>query len=200
VTDAVAQALQVLQSGGILLYPTETIHGLGCDIQQRGAIERVYALKSRDPAKPCLCLAGSLIRVERDFLLCLEERRALEAHWPGPFTFLLRPRDPALFAHMAGPTGRVGVRVSDRPFLKQLFANWDGLLLSTSANRAGEPYDGRPELLRQFAAGQVDLAVIEEDGEGRPSALLEWLQHRENPHWQLHREGPRPFRNPVAPT
>jgi L-threonylcarbamoyladenylate synthase len=185
--DAVQTAVEALNSGKTLLYPTDTIYGLGCDAAVRNAVDRIREIKGREEKKPFIVLAGSLQKVQAYFDV-RDIKDLLEKMWPGPFTVLLRPRNPVL-SHLQSDEYKIAVRVPDYPFLNRLFCHWEGLLVSTSANRSGEPYNHDWSFLETAFTGQVDLLL--QSGNyppGLPSAVLEW----NNSAWNVLRPGPLP--------
>lgn len=153
----VQHASEVLLRGGVILYPTDTIYGLGCDALNPQAVERLLRVKGRSAAKGMLVLAGSA-----DWLPRLAEEvppaagRLLETFWPGPLTVLLRAR-PMLPGPLVGAEGKIGVRVPDLPFLQRWLEAAARPIVSTSANPSGEPYTGNLERLRELFADRVDL-------------------------------------------
>jgi L-threonylcarbamoyladenylate synthase len=150
-------ALAALRAGQTLLYPTDTLWGLGCDATLSAAVDRLYALKRRDPAKAMLVLASEamlcpdLPAVATDLLL----------HSPRPTTVVMPAEWLALpVAHnLPAADGTVGVRVPRMDFCQKLLAALGHPIVSTSANLSGEPspatYDDISEALR----AQVDCCL-----------------------------------------
>ncbi|HUY19033.1 MAG TPA: L-threonylcarbamoyladenylate synthase [Candidatus Binataceae bacterium] len=136
---ALARAVGALSAGQVIVYPTETFYGLGVDFSVGGALERLFAIKAREPGKPVGLIAAS---VEMAFSVAREvppaARRLAEKFWPGPLTLIL-PAAPGLPAELVGPEGDVGVRVSPHRIARALAAALGRPLTATSANLAGEP-------------------------------------------------------------
>jgi L-threonylcarbamoyladenylate synthase len=133
-----AEAVAHVAAGGLVAYPTETVYGLGGAIEQ-AAVERVRALKGREPGKPLIALVASSETVSR--LRWTGAARTLaSAFWPGPLTLVLE--DP-LGIFPVGvrdeDTQAVGVRVSPHPVVARLLEGLGGPLTSTSLNVPGEP-------------------------------------------------------------
>jgi L-threonylcarbamoyladenylate synthase len=135
---ALARAVGALSAGQVIVYPTETLYGLGVDFSVGGALERLFAIKAREPDKPVALIAAS---VEMAFSVAREvpsaARRLAEKFWPGPLTLIL-PAAPGLPAELVGPQGGVGVRVSPHRVARALAAALGRPLTATSANLAGE--------------------------------------------------------------
>ncbi|GAB4251454.1 MAG: L-threonylcarbamoyladenylate synthase [Acidobacteriota bacterium] len=172
--SVVQSACRVLLAGGVILYPTDTIYGLGCDALDRQAVERLVRIKGRSAAKGMLVLAGSpdwLPRLARE--VPREADRLLATFWPGPLTVLL-PAAPELPEPLVGAGGKIGVRVPNLPFLQQWLEGVQRPIVSTSANPSGAPYTGDVERLRSLFANRVDLFL--ESGElphSEPSTVVD---------------------------
>ncbi len=129
-SQAVAQAAQVVRAGGIVAFPTETVYGIGASADGDAGIARLAALKGRDPSKPIALLLSDFSLAER-FAADIPPaaRRLADRYCPGPITLVLPAR--------AG--GMVGLRVPDHPLALAVVAACGGALCATSANAAGGP-------------------------------------------------------------
>ena len=130
-----------LRRGGLVAYPTEAVWGLGCDPFDADAVQRLLDLKRRPAAKGMIVIAASLAQVVAH--LCWDDlpetrRNAILASWPGPNTWLIPCR-----AHvpdwLRGEHDTLAVRITAHPIAAALCRAFDGPVVSTSANRAGEP-------------------------------------------------------------
>ncbi len=158
---AVAQAAQILEAGGIVVFPTETTYGLLADPRQRAAVEKVFRLKQREPQKPIPLGIPALPYIHRTDLFntpAEEQLRLMRAFWPGPLTLVVRA-GPRLSAMVTAHTGTVGVRVSSSPILQQLFACYGNALTVTSANLSGEKEARSITDLHSAFCHQADLIV-----------------------------------------
>ena len=137
---SLATCAQALRSGGVVCYPTETFYALGIDFQCPVAIRNLYALKGRDEMKALPCIASDCEHVARycDTSHSLYDLLA-SRFWPGPLTLVLPSR--------LKPGETIAVRVSSHPIARQLAKALDSLLVSTSANRSGEPAITEPAFL-----------------------------------------------------
>jgi len=135
--EARATATRLLAQGGIVVYPTETLYGLGADAANAAALQRLVALKVRAPGKPIAVLVSDL-----DMLLSLVSdiapRAALlmQRFWPGPLTIVLRAR-PSVSRWLTGDTDGIGVRISSHPVTAALVRDLGRPLTTPSANPAG---------------------------------------------------------------
>ena len=139
--DAALQAAAaVLQSGGVVAYPTEAVYGLGCDPHDHAAFERVFALKQRPPTQGVLLIAADFAQVEKYIDLARVPADALaraRATWPGPHTWIF-PRAASVPDWIAGSHACIALRVTAHPLAAALCRAFGGALVSTSANRHGE--------------------------------------------------------------
>jgi L-threonylcarbamoyladenylate synthase len=134
------EAARLLQSGGVLAYPTEAVYGLGCDPLDHAAVRRILAFKGRPMAKGLILIAAEF-RQLRHFVRPLDDARRMTdvlASWPGPHTWLL-PAAPACPVWLTGAHDTLAVRVTAHPLAAALCRTAGMPLVSTSANRAGRP-------------------------------------------------------------
>jgi len=170
----VKRAAEVLGNGGIVVYPTETVYGIGCDPLNREAYSRILRLKGRDESRPMLLLACSVAQVE-EFAGGLPDvvSRLADVFWPGPLTMVFRP-EKRLPDYLYGPGDGVAFRVSPHPLASLLAFEFGAPVVSTSANRTGEPpLTTYSDALREFG-DRVDV-VLEGSGEmnGAPSTVVD---------------------------
>ena len=155
----VQEAATAIRNGKIILYPTETTYGIGCDALNDRAILRVFAAKERPQTKPVLVLADTLRMVRTLVTEIPPPALALmKRFWPGPLTILLPPRETVHSAITAG-TGKIGVRIPGNRFCLRVIAACKTPLLSTSANISGEPEAHRFEVLKDQFSDIVDLLI-----------------------------------------
>ncbi|MDV6317906.1 L-threonylcarbamoyladenylate synthase [Chromohalobacter sp. HP20-39] len=138
-SDTLSHAVAVLRRGAIVAYPTEAVWGLGCDPDDDAALARLIELKQRDPAKGLILIAGSVSQLA-PWLEGLDEaqRARLAASQATPTTWLV-PDNGRARPLLRGEHATLAVRVSDHPLVQALCSAFGGPLVSTSANRAGEP-------------------------------------------------------------
>lgn len=181
--EIIAQALEVLKKGGVILYPTDTVWGLGCDASNPEAVKKVYEIKHRADSKSLVLLACDLDMVARyirqipDIAIDLVEvnDRPMTLIYPGANDRLLAP-------NVIAEDGSVGIRIPMNDFCVKLVRKLRCPLVSTSANISGEPtpecYADIPEEIRsavdyivdpKLEAGSTGLASqiikVELDGE-----------------------------------
>jgi len=136
-----AQAVAALRAGGVVAYPTEGVWGLGCDPRNRTAFERVFEIKRRPATQGVLLIAADFAQVEPYLDAKAVSPQAVAralATWPGPHTWIF-PRSPDAPAWIAGSHAGIAMRVTAHPPAAALCRAFGGALVSTSANRHGEP-------------------------------------------------------------
>lgn len=133
--------LRALRAGGVVAYPTEAVYGLGCDAHDRAAFDRLFAIKRRPPTQGVLLIAADLDQVlpyiDRTAVPADAMARVLET-WPGPNTWIF-PRAAHVPAWLAGAHAGIALRVTAHEPAAALCRAFGGALISTSANRHGEP-------------------------------------------------------------
>ena len=180
----VEAAAASIRSGGVVIYPTETLYALGCAADNREACARVAALKGRPESKPF-----PLIVADRDGLrrllstplpALLEADLALlaERFWPGPLSVLL-PTRPSLPALVRDAQGLSSVRLSPHPLAKELCRRSGSALVATSANLGGQPPTADPRGLDPALLAGVEgaLLALPWPAGGAPSTLVRLLGH-----------------------
>lgn len=147
--------LRALQAGRIVVFPTDTLYGLGADPGSAEALGRLVSLKGRTAGKPIPLLLDSAERAG-SFAAEVPEaaRRLMERFWPGALTIVL-PAAPRLHPAVTGAGRTVGLRVPDHPVPLALARALGGAVTGTSANRSGGPAGWREpgEIAREFAGG-----------------------------------------------
>jgi L-threonylcarbamoyladenylate synthase len=172
---AIDAAVRALDAGRLVVYPTDTLWGLGARASDPAAVARLYRAKDRPEGAPISIAVSSLEEMEPLARLTPATRAFLREHLPGPFTVLLPPSFLARRRYRAllGPAGQIALRLPDHPLARELTRR-AGPLLSTSANRHGEP----PARTLAAARSQLGASVAVYLGggpapSGLPSTLLD---------------------------
>ncbi len=146
--------LAALRRGGVVAYATEGVWGLGCDPRDEAATLRLLALKQRAVDKGLILVAAEEAQLA-PFIdmpaLSPAQRDAVRASWPGPNTWIV-PASTGAPRWITGSHDGIAVRVSAHPGVRALCAGFGGAIVSTSANRAGDP--------APRAAGELDPAIL----------------------------------------
>ena len=136
--EDIKQAVEVMRKGGVILYPTDTVWGIGCDATNAEAVSKVYAIKQRDDSKALICLVDSDARLQRYVRDVPDVAWQLIDCCDRPTTLIL---DGAvnLAPNLIADDGSIGIRITNEPFSKELCYRFQKAIVSTSANISGEP-------------------------------------------------------------
>jgi len=151
--ENVLTASQTVKTGGLVVYPTDTVYGLGCDPFNVEAVKRVFRVKG-ERKKPLPILASGIEHVEKIAYLSKDARKIVERFWPGPLMIIV-PKKPTLPNIVTCNLGSVGVRVPKHDLAIQFISLSNGLLVGTSANKTGK----KPALTASEAAEQLGKEV-----------------------------------------
>ncbi len=172
--EEIKKACQVMSEGGVILYPTDTIWGIGCDATNEEAVRRVYAIKQRVDSKAMLVLVDSQAKI--DFYV----KEVPSIAWDildmadKPLTIIY---DGArnLAQNLLAEDGSVGIRITAEEFSKQLCFRFRKAIVSTSANISGQPSPANFSEISEEIKSQVDYIVNyrqNEKGKPKPSGIL----------------------------
>lgn len=178
-------AVETMRKGGVILYPTDTVWGIGCDATNAEAVKRVYAIKQRDDSKALICLVDSDARMQRYFHqvpdVAWQLIDSLKESDAKPTTLIL---DDAvnLAENLIAEDGSVGIRITNEPFSKELCFRFQKAIVSTSANISGEPaaqnyVDIDPRILE--AVDYVCWSRRQEHKPHQPSSIIRLRQNGE---------------------
>ena len=154
----VRHAVEVLEGGGVIVYPTDTIYGLGCDITCKAAIERIQRIKGRDAKKPMSFVCADLNDISRYARVSNFAYRILKRLLPGPYTFVL-PAAKETPRLLRSRQKTVGIRIPDHPVSAALVATLGRPILSTSANHSAHDAITDPLVLEAQLGHEVDVIL-----------------------------------------
>ncbi len=163
----IKNAVEVLKKGGVILYPTDTVWGIGCDATNAEAVAKVYAIKKRDDSKALICLVDSDARLQRYV------RNVPPIAWDlldvavKPTTVIL---DGAvnLAPNLIAEDGSIALRITKEPFSKELCYRFQKALVSTSANISGEPAAQNYKDISEELLNSVDYVCWSRRNEHKP--------------------------------
>ena len=156
--EDMAEAVRVLKAGGVILYPTDTVWGLGCDATNAEAVERIYKIKQRDDSKALIVLADSDAMISRYVVEPPEVAWDVIELANKPTTIIF-DQGRNLAPNLLAQDGSVGIRLSREDFSSQLCFHLCKPIVSTSANISGQP---TPRIFREITEEirqQVDYVV-----------------------------------------
>lgn len=167
-------ALETLKSGGLILYPTDTIWGIGCDATNPAAVEKVFALKGRDPNKSMLILLHNENQLPSYVREIPEVAYELIDAFDRPLT-LVYSGAKNLAQNVIAEDGTIGIRIVEHTFCKQLLQRFKKPIISTSANISGQPSATTFDQIDDLIKGNVDYIVKfgqEDNIPGQPSIIM----------------------------
>lgn len=172
----IQQAVEVLRKGGIIIYPTDTVYGLGCDITNQKAIERICRIRGIKPEKANFSFICSDLRHIADYIKPIDTTtfRVLKKALPGPFTFIFNANNnvPKL---LSSNKKTVGIRVPDNSIAREIVKLLGNPILSTSIHDDDEvvEYSTDPELIHEKYEDRVDLVIDGGYGDNEPSTIVD---------------------------
>lgn len=159
--DAIREAVSVLNSGGVIIYPTDTLYGLGANALDEKAVEKVFKIKKRPLSKPLPIAVKNIVWAKGLACISRKNTEVLESIWPGKVTAVLPKRDIVPAITTAG-SSTVGMRVTDHSFVNKLLGRFGYPLTSTSANISGEePTNDINKIIESFGKSffRPDLVI-----------------------------------------
>jgi L-threonylcarbamoyladenylate synthase len=179
----VGDAAAAVRAGDLVVYPTETVYGLGADATDTGAVERVFDLKGRPRDRPVSAAFPTVAAAARHTRPTAREERFMRRFLPGPVTVVVA-RGPTLPDALTAGRARVGVRVPANGLALSLLAAADRPVTATSANRSGEPSARRVADLDPSVRAGVAAVVDGGETPGGGSTVVDLSTG------EVHREGP----------
>jgi tRNA threonylcarbamoyl adenosine modification protein (Sua5/YciO/YrdC/YwlC family) len=170
------QVVDALKDGGIIIYPTDTVYGLGCDIENAKAVERICQLRGLDPKKAMLAMICSDISQVSDYAQQIDNPvfRLLKRNLPGPFTFVLNAANsvPKMFKNRKKT---IGIRVPDHQVPQAIIEKLGRPILTTSLKSDDEilEYFTDPEDIYEDFKKLVDIVVDSGPGGNTPSTVVD---------------------------
>ncbi len=176
-SDDIRKTIAVLRRGGVILYPTDTVWGLGCDARNSEAVARIFSIKKRADSKALITLVGSLAQLERTVDNVPDVAYNLIEYSTRPLTIVYDRAAPGagLATALLAQDGSLGVRVTCEDFSKELCLSFGAPIVSTSANISGEPAPAVFGQISQDIIEAVDYACTSrrnETGPASPSTVM----------------------------
>lgn len=167
----ILRVAEVLKKGGIIAYPTDTFYGIGCDIMNKKAIEKIYQLRQRDKKKPFSFICSSLKNISHYAKVTNYAYKTMRRLLPGPYTFVLEGSKlvPKI---MLTRRKTAGIRVPDHPICLAMVEELGHPILSTSAKTPdGETFED-PSLIFDYFKNRIDVVIDGGPVTGRPSSVV----------------------------
>lgn len=181
--EGIEKASQIINQGGVVIFPTDTVYGIGCDPYNKASIEKIYKIKSRSITKSVPVLTYSIETAERIAQFDQLTKKIVKKFWPGPLTIILKVTDEKIKKSL-NLKNKIAIRVPDHKCTLELLKKCN-YLVGTSANISGNvPYTNPKECLKKLQDYDVfvDGGMITSNGE---STIIEI----ENEEIKIIREG-----------
>lgn len=175
--ETIEEAVQILQSGGIVVFATETAYGIGCDATNDKAVQQLIATKQRRVDKGLPVIIENLEQAKQEIVLVGRALELAETHWPGPLNIIGRKQENGLISALAAKNGKQAIRVSSGSVSSTLVRLLGKPIVATSANVSGQPTTYDPsEIEKQFQDQALQPNLILSSGmipENPPSTIIE---------------------------
>ena len=168
----IAKAVKMLKDGGVIIYPTDTVYGIGCDIFNKVALERIFQIKNDTNTKLFSFVCSDLKDIAKYARVSDYAYRMMKHLLPGPYTFIL-PAAKIVPKTLWTKRKTVGIRVPNNPIALQLVQDVGNPIISTSVtNRKGEIIND-PAIIKVVFDKQVDLMLSAGPGNNTPSSIID---------------------------
>ena len=169
-----------IRNGAVFIYPTDTIYGIGCDALDKNAVEKIRKLKER-PTNPFSIIAPSKEWIIENCIITKEAKDLLNK-LPGPYTFILKLKNKNAVAknvneNINSDQKTIGVRIPNHWF-SDVVSELGLPIVTTSANRSGQPFMTSLEDLDQTIKDGVDFIIYEGEKKGRPSKVVNFVESK----------------------
>jgi tRNA threonylcarbamoyl adenosine modification protein (Sua5/YciO/YrdC/YwlC family) len=167
----IERVTQILRQGGIIAYPTDTCYGLGCDIMNKKAIEKVYQIKQLDKKQPFSFICSGLTNISRYAKVSNYAYKTMKRLLPGPYTFIL---DGSKLVPKMMLTKRktAGIRVPNHPICLQIIEKLGNPIISTSITRPDHTMINEPFLIDEYLGKRIDAVIDGGVVPGEPSSVI----------------------------
>jgi L-threonylcarbamoyladenylate synthase len=160
--SALDAAYGVLKNGGVIIYPTDTAYGIGCDADREDAVKKIHEIKKSDPEKSLSVMVGDFGTIDFYCESGIWEDIILKKYLPGPYTFILKRHRPLA----ASRNEKLGLRIPDNLFCQYLAQKFGRPIVTTSANVSGDAPPFRFGDVKKEILEKADLAI-----DGGPTKL-----------------------------
>jgi tRNA threonylcarbamoyl adenosine modification protein (Sua5/YciO/YrdC/YwlC family) len=167
----ITKVVEVIKNGGIIAYPTDTYYGIGCDIMNKKAIEKIYLLKQRDKIKPFSFLCSDLKNISHYAKVSNYAYKTMKRLLPGPYTFVLEGSKlvPKI---MLTKRKTAGIRVPDNSICLELVQELGNPIISTSASMPDGTLFFDPSLIHDYFQSRIDIVIDGGPVPGYPSSVI----------------------------
>ncbi len=167
----ILKVVDILKNGGVVVYPTDTYYGIGCDIMNKKAIERIYQIKQRNKSKPFSFICSDLKNISLYAKVSNYAYKTMKRLLPGPYTFILEGSKlvPKI---MLTQRKTAGIRVPDNPICQALVKELGNPVITTSATMPDGTIFHDASLIHEYFGNRVDVVVDGSIVPGQPSSVI----------------------------
>lgn len=162
--EVVEKAAQALREGGVIIFPTDTVWGIGAALNRKDGLSRLYAIKGRARDKPTAVLVESLDKARGLGEFSRQASKLAKEYWPGAITIIVRARPGAVPSIVRGATNSVGLRIPDHELTRNIIRRLGTAIVAGSANYAGAEAPRRFELIDRRLLATVDYVIVPQAG------------------------------------
>ena len=173
-TRLIRRAVEILKSGGIIIYPTDTVYGMGCDLFNKRGIERIYEIQRRNRKQPLSFICADLKDISRYARVSDEAYKIMKRLLPGPYTFILEASRivPKIILPKRQTTG---IRIPDNRICNALVAEMGSPVISTSVKNEGGELLSDPRVIEELFGKRVDMIIDGGIIAAEPSSVVSLL-------------------------
>lgn len=171
----VQRAVDILKQGGIIAYPTDTFYGIGCDIMNKKAIEKIYHLKQRSKSKPFSFICSNLKNISHYAKVSNYAYKTMKRLLPGPYTFILAG-SKSVPKMMLTKRKTAGIRVPNNAICMALVEALENPIISTSATRPDGTTIDDPSFIYEYFKSRLEAVVDGGPVPGRPSSVISMIE------------------------
>ena len=153
----IRRAVEILRGGGILIYPTDTVYGMGCDLFNKKGVERIYEIQRRDRKQPLSFLCADLKDISRYARVSNDAYKIMKRLLPGPYTFVLEAS--RLVPKILPKRLTTGIRIPDNRICQALVAEMGSPVISTSVKDGGGELLSDPRMIEELFGKRVDMII-----------------------------------------
>ncbi|MBI4859008.1 MAG: threonylcarbamoyl-AMP synthase [Candidatus Riflebacteria bacterium] len=167
----IARVVSVLEGGGVIAYPTDSVYALGCNAKNNRAVERLYKIKKSDRLKPFSLICSEISEISEYAKVSNQAFRILKHHLPGPYVFILEAsrRVPKL---LTDRRKTIGVRIPSNPVARMLAQGLGGPMLSSSCKTEDGEFMVDPEEIDRIYGPQISAVIHAEEVGQEPSSVI----------------------------
>jgi tRNA threonylcarbamoyl adenosine modification protein (Sua5/YciO/YrdC/YwlC family) len=171
----IRRVVDILKRGGVIAYPTDTYYGIGCDIFNKKAIEKIYLLKQRHKSKPFSFICSDLKNISDYAKVSNYAYKTMRRLLPGPYTFILEGSKmvPKI---MLTKRKTAGIRVPNNPICMALIKELGNPIITTSATRPDGEVIQNPSLIHDYFNARIDAVIDGGPAAGQPSSVISLIK------------------------